>query len=529
MKRILLIFILFCVTRPCFAQDWSVWKYWFAPTSETLDSSPPAGQAGFEQYAAFVLRYAKSVKSTHIGIRNQWQNPPNYDYSIYRDDVNSSGMKYYLMDPAYFYSVFDNHSRFVGSDTSYTAAEKDWYKAHTTWKRPDSGTTTFPHCLADGYHEGGVGTWSAVWDFQQQTVVTKVVQEIIDLMYNYRGTNTFEPAGVTIDVPRLYDDFHLSTGQQTKLATLTGISDSCYASVSDHGSHTHTFATHSDGVAAFFAQLKNRMRAEFGTGNVFLVTDPSLIYDSGSGDTVNEFVYQASQRSDKLSIGADMYVQENGTTTAFVDDLINQSGTFSAMSIAYDMVGNGNRTSRDLIGDLKIAVACGTSGSWYNWFMQFNIGGHAIGDLTACDPWLLVSRIVPNWDNLSGVGTPTRSASGTGLNLQYWSPRSYMGSQSMHSIKPGGTATILAVFRTTAGSVTLPSGYGVTSAYTTNVYLEAATVTTLLSYSGSIVNTGTLPIDTGSGTAVILNIANLAQSTMSGGASTLTGAASTRR
>ena len=164
------------------------------------------------------LKYAKQMGYKYIGISRN-----SYNISKFTTDPNSSGIKFYFIDPFSGSHKFDNNDQLISDsiDTtkSYTQAQIDWYNRNMAWK---DNTKSFPDNLANGWYHGGddgsaVSTnFRVMPDLQQDRVLNAIVEEIITDAEAFENTETgFQFAGYMIDVFNLKGDF--AAGRMTIL------------------------------------------------------------------------------------------------------------------------------------------------------------------------------------------------------------------------------------------------------------------------------------------------------------------------
>lgn len=445
-------FILFVFSQVfCFnqnltiAEDWSSWKNFYGIT--WVDT--PANHA----------KYAKQMGYDSIAIKNQWSS--KY-VSTYRNNSDLSGLKFYLINPHTYYHVMSNHSLTINTTSTYSQADQDFYNQNMVWKSNDP----FPNNLATGWF-GSSTSFQVAWDFQQQSVIDSVVENIITYAKSLEDQTTgFTFGGYMIDTPILCGNFFTwdSTQNKSVRTNLTGWTGADSGLV--HDTITHEYSTYSDGVAAFYKTLNTRMRQEFGTGTKWIL-EPWKIYIGNNNSTTDEWVYQIKDRSDYTDLTPDMIMAQAGGTE-FVDDTRNFT---SGPNITKDMVGISQRSKAEEYENRLYAAKAGINGAWYNWFGQFGDGGGMpkFQSITDVYPRLKLVRCIPNWDNLHAVPLADRSWDG---NI-YQSTKSYISSDVLYSRHPK-TGKLFAVFLTTNGTIKLNAGETVTSVqYADGYFMEA--------------------------------------------------------
>ncbi|MBM2817918.1 MAG: hypothetical protein HW401_508, partial [Parcubacteria group bacterium] len=340
-------------------------------------------------------------------------------------------MKFYFIDPHSSRSISDNYKRFIDLTSTYTQAEKDFYNKYMAWKSNDA----FPNNMATGYPSGS--TFSVVWDWQQQAVIDKVVEGIIAMAHKYEAAAgdpgyPFTFAGTADDTGALTGEFALAGVAQVSLAYWTG-SDSSLL----HSGITHEYATYSDGRAAYFKKLRQRMKEEF--PNAKFILEPARIYHA---NWIEELVRHIKDRVDKNELVPDMISQEGAQETGveFVDDVnIFNSG----LNITKDIVGSSQSNQVSESKNRLIAAKAGINGAWYNWFGRWGGAGDLpnFQSITEVYPRLKLIRLIPNWDNLRNIPLSQRTWNNSTTDPIYSSkknttdpnPTSYFDSHVMYS------------------------------------------------------------------------------------------------
>ncbi|HHT9137255.1 MAG TPA: TIGR03790 family protein [Candidatus Wunengus sp. YC60] len=453
MKRatILFGFILFVfVQSVCFnqrftiAEEWSSWKNFYG----IYGIDTPANHA----------KYAKQMGYDSIVIKNQWLS--NY-VSTYRNNSDLSGLKFYLANPHMHYRVMSSHGSTIDTTSTYTQTNQDFYNQNMVWKSND----TFPNNLATGWF-GSSTSFQVLWDFQQQSVIDSVVENIITYAKSLEDQTTgFTFGGYMIDTPILCGNFFKWDSTQNKnvrtnLTYWTGADSGLV-----HDAITHDYSTYSDGVAAFYKKLNTRMRQDFGTVAKWIL-EPWKIYSEANGGKEDEWVYQVKSRTDYTDLTPDMITAQAGGVE-FVDDTRNFN---SGPNITKDMAGITQRTKVGEYDNRLYAAKAGVNGAWYNWFARFGDSGDMskFQNITEVYPRLKLVRCIPNWDNLNSVPLANRSWDGS----VYQSTKSYISSDVLYSRHPK-TGKLFAVFLTTNGIIKLNAGETVTSVqYTDGYFIE---------------------------------------------------------
>lgn len=255
-----------------------------------------------------------------------------------------------------------------------------------------------------------------------------------------------------IDVPRLSGAFHYwdsSKNNNNAFVTLsywTGTDSGLM-----HNGITHEYTTYTEGRAAFYKQLRNRIRQEF-PGAKWIV-EPFHLYSTTAPD---EYIWQIKDRPDKDELAPDMLSQESARTN-FVD---NDNNFNLGVNITRDMVGISQPSNVGEYENRLYAAKAGINWAWYNWFGRFGGNGDMPGfqRITEVYPRLKLIRCLPNWDNLNKIP----------LDYHLWddrvyqSTKSYASSDVIYSRHPK-RGKLFAVFITRNGVVKLNPGEKVTS------------------------------------------------------------------
>ncbi|MEK7234348.1 MAG: hypothetical protein AAB268_11070, partial [Elusimicrobiota bacterium] len=331
-------------------------------------------------------RYAKQMGYSSIGIRSG--NVLNY-----RSIPDLSGLKFFLVDPhLYRYPVLSNRARNIVTTQSYSSADMDFYNQNMAWK----STAAFPNNLATGWWMSAT-EFCVGWDFQQQAVIDSVVEKIITLARDMEDPDSsFTFGGYMVDVPRLTGDFNIWNGTDNDgvtLSTWTG-SDSSLL----HGTITHEYATHSEGMAAYYKKLNTRMKQEFPDAK--WVLHPWRI--SNTVANTDEWIQTIKSRDDRDELTPDMLFQEKAGTEFADGDW--DSTAAAGVKITRDRVGISQPNRGEGINDVNnrlYAVKTAINGSWCNFFKRHSV--NPATSLTEVYPRLKLIRLIPNWDNLNGI------------------------------------------------------------------------------------------------------------------------------
>ncbi|MCZ7622073.1 MAG: hypothetical protein M5U24_06240 [Candidatus Kuenenia sp.] len=381
---------------------------------------------------------------------------PSSEVKDYHNNPNCTGLNYYLINPQWYPQILSGYSRAIDITKPVSEEAKEFYNQRMVWKSHEP----FPYNLATGYHSGGSSEqFYVMWDFQQQAVIDEVVENIISLAKSYEDTGlpfTFD--GYIIDEPKLAGEFYRldETGNNISV----GLS---YWTGADlglvHDAITHEYATYSEGMAAFYKELRVRLSQEF--THPKWIAQPTLLYSEADND---EWINQIKVRADKDELTPDMLSQKSSQNTNYVDDANNFN---AGVNITKDKVGNSQTSEADEYRNRLFAAKAGINGAWYNWFGRFGDTGDISGfkSITEVSPRLKLIRCLPNWDNLNNVPLSERSWDGS----VYQSTNSYAGSDVMYSRHPK-TGKLFAVFLTLSGVITLNAGETATSVQRTDGY-----------------------------------------------------------
>ena len=456
--------------------------------------------------------YARQMGYDHIGIKPSfaWQNN-----NVYKtDSINNPNQKlsFFMIDPYYdpqVYAAFPqpdlngrtvlnirmidvtpvynpDGTRGTNSDGTprtvycYTQAQKNWYNQRMVWKNT---TAQWPNNLANG----GWGwltnytRFAPFWDFQQQAVIKEVVDNILAAAANFVAKTSMPFAGVYFDVPTLTGVFY-SDG--TGIPATPGITTLKYWTGGNYGvphigidgTSTKQYTIYSDGMAAFYKDLNARMKGQW--SNAKWLIEPARLWnwnDTTQPWTVDEYVNQVSNRSDKDLLTPDM-LSEEGPTTEFVDNFNNtlRAQDLASMAITKNMVGSQMSSGPNIAGEVEnrtIAGKAGINGAWFNWSLTFGTSGTVMSwtSIKQVYPRLKLIKCIPNWDNLTNVPLGSRSWNGS----VYQSTNSYISSDVMYS-RHWKTGKLFAVFNTTNGVINLKPGETALSAYGVDGYFIEA-------------------------------------------------------
>lgn len=368
-------------------------------------------------------KYAKQMGYEYVALRIY------YTATQYRSFSECSGLKFYMADPQHWALNSLGFSPEIDTTKTYSQAERDWYNQNMSWKSTDP----FPQNLATGWWQDSA-TFAVVWDLQQQAVIDVLIERELALFRSYRDAG-IAIAGYFMDIAKLTGDFDYWDGTKNIPTDMTHWlgRDSTLL----HSGITHEYATYSDGMAAYYKQLKSRVVQEFSDAKWIIepwvlqyVTSPTSIY------VTDEWVEKTKSRADRFELLPDMLAQESSGTEFVDNSLIFNSG----LPITKDMVASSQQEQVDDVNNRKHAAKAGINGAWYNWFGHFGArsGFNSIVDVY---PRLKLIRVIPNWDNLRNIPLTLRSWNNDSNNPIYQSyqnatkatPLSYFDQNIMYS------------------------------------------------------------------------------------------------
>jgi hypothetical protein len=354
----------------------------------------------------------------------------------YSSNANANGLKFYYNNPEIFAfpaTSYSSNGWVIKESHEYSSAEQTYFLANGVQKT--DGAENWYDALAEGWHYTN-DEFTAMWDFQQQSIIDYTVETIIAKIKSYENPSiNYTFAGLMWDVPDLQGDFWTgwskSGGKFVDLSYWTG-EDSCVSS-----NHQHDYHTYSDGKAAFFKQLYQRVREEFPDAK--FISEPFLIYD--------RWIKEIEDRPDAADLMPDMLTQES-SGTAFVDD----SRIFESGLISKNHVG---LTAPNTFGEYEnrlSAAKAAINGSWFAWYGRFGGSGDMpdYANIYEVPARLQLIRVLPNWDNLVNIPLTERAWDG---NI-YRSPNSYADTNIIYSRHPE-TDKIFVVFLNTSGKIKL--------------------------------------------------------------------------
>ena len=305
---------------------------------------------------------------------------------------NLTGIKYYCEDPYYEYGDYD---RYIGTTTA--VADQAFYNQNMVWV--GTNTSSFPDHLASGFYDDP-GTFTALYCLQSQQIIDTLIDDIMDKIGSQTDSSqNYICTGINFDTPRLWGTFnYYSSGNVITSLNYWNGTDSCSSNHVSVMGVTHNYATYSDGKAQFVLQLKQRIIDEYGMCKI--VGGPWLIYGT---DTANkdEWINQASQRSDWEETQLDLILSETSANNTFYDDYPLISSVVVPMP--RNILGSCEvQNYANYTKQRRTAALCAITGGWYQIPMHFGDAANSIVDLP---PRQKMVRLLPGWCNLSDVGT----------------------------------------------------------------------------------------------------------------------------
>lgn len=388
--------------------------------------------AGWQADGKEVISFAKRMGYSHVMAMGA-------DMACSPD---ANGMYFFIETPEY-----GTYTRKVCPLKKYTPEQiKDW-ELNCALR---DASKPFPENLATGWFFSETD-FSAQLDFQQQKVIDRTIDRIIQNVKKYQKLNpNFKFAGFSWDVPQPFGDFWNAQqgpkhkGGQKTLAYWTGGDFS-----SKHPEVKHDYATYSEGYFEFLRQLRERCDKEFNMKVKFIV-EPYNVYNDWMRYMEGDFI---KSKPDPKKYMADFVLEENGTTD-FVDDKRNfQSGLLDKAH-----VGSSTPNVWDEPQARNIAAAAATNGAWSTWFGRIGGTGNCpryryIRDVPAR---LKLAKLLPVWENLNGTPLSERKYE----NGFYTSPNAGMTESAIWAKHPESGEVYFSIIRKN-GFIPVPEGYEV--------------------------------------------------------------------
>ncbi len=226
-----------------------------------------------------------------------------------------------------------------------------------------------------------------------------------------------------------------------------------------HPGITHEFSTVTDGLAAYYSGILRKARSELNPQAKWIV-EPYFVF--------SHWVRPVERRSDADLLVPDMLCQERAGTEFVDDERIFASGRFLR-----NRVGITSPDSADEGMNRLMAAKAAVNGAWFNWYGRF--GGSREGNMPnyqnigEVPAWYKLIRVVPNWDNLTGVPLSERSWDGK----LYRSANSQISEQLVCTRHPV-SRKLFVVFRAKFAAVRLFPGERVVSVRRTDPLFREA-------------------------------------------------------
>jgi hypothetical protein len=390
----------------------------------------------WEGTASDNLKYAKHMGYSHIM------------YQAGMEELDEARDIFFMLEkPENLLYPYLGISLVIQYDKTYTAAQQQAYLNYICLKNT---TEPFPDNIANGwfvFHGNGMPRhFATVPDWQQKRVVDLTIQQIFAKLAEVeRPARGFLFGGLAWDQGELTGDFSSDSVAFTKgrnvpvtLETWTGSNSSCL-----YPGASHEYATHSDGKAAYYKDLKTKLRNLYPHRNLIFLWEPYRMAED---------LQQVLERPDReLLLDNLMLVSEaEGTKlTQFADDTI----LFSSGLIRRDWVGSTVPNVHDFDEILEIVGKAGIQGSWFGWFGRFNKMGEGKDNIYEIPNWEQLARVIPSWDNLCGVPLSERSFK----DGMYISSNSCMSHKVLYS-RQHKTNKLFIVFMDPHGTVPLNAG-----------------------------------------------------------------------
>lgn len=474
------------------------------------------------------LRYAQSMGYDGVAIYTTGTT------TDFKNDSNAAGLKYYLSDPYIIPEVLGDN---LWIDTSiagtWSASKKDFYRDNMVWGTTTGAAateTTNLSFLASSYFNWSPSKvlYRCQLNWQDQSVIDYVTTRTIAIAHSYETTadqlgHPFTFGGVMFDQVKLAGEFYKwpagsASASRDVINYWTGTGTGIPGTTSAGVSLTNEYATIIEGSAAWYKALRTELSAEFGTSSIKWIINPSDIYNAANPGTQDEWIYQIKDRADVVALTPDLIIQE-GADTGFTDNVNNFN---TAAPLIRAMVGSAHHTNLSESIERQIAIACGTSTAWFDWYGNFTASGSPIQyeAITDVPARLLLLRCVPNWDNvtLDGLSTSTtRFVGNDNGTVSYHSEDTNNGSRWNSYISNqaywvrdhrSSDRKIYACFlaNSNMGTVTIPASDGVYAVYSVNGYYEKGVdITSQFTLTNNVLQPiSSFSVDTGSGTGVIV-------------------------
>jgi hypothetical protein len=420
------------------------------------------------------LKFARQMGYSHVMYQAGMENSPL-----------ASDMYFLLQKPENMICPHLNVSPVIYLSRSYPLEEQRIYREYFALKSLDA---PFPDNLATGWFTFSGGkkpsTFAVVQDWQQKRVVDMGVNLTLNEARRIeRPEKNFLFGGLAWDEAELTGDFSDDSAAIKRGAnvavTLAHWNGGDYSLL--YPGTSHEYATHSDGKAAFYKELKKGFRELYPGRKLIYLWEPYKIN--------GELLEQIYHRDDMEELLEDVMLTSEGEKnqlTQFADD----ESLFASGIIKRDWVGSTVPNEHNFDKVKEIVGKAGIHGSWFGWFGRFNQSGEGrIDHIYDIPNWHQLARVIPSWDNLCGVPHEQRSWDGT----QYLSSNSCMNDKIVYS-RQHETNKLFVVFLDPSASLPLKPGEKVLSVKRVdNFFCETTDARSKLKISGNkitLVNTG---------------------------------------
>jgi hypothetical protein len=384
------------------------------------------------------LKFAKQMGYSHVMYQDGMENSPL-----------SSGLYFLLQKPENMICPHLNVSAVISLNRTYPIEQQKIYRENFALK---SLTAPFPDNLATGWYTFDRNkkpvTFAVVQDWQQKRMVDLGVELAVSAARKAeRPEKNFLFGGLAWDEAELTGDFSNDSAAINRGAnvavTLAHWNGGDFSPASS--GTTHEYATHSDGKAAFYKELKKSFRELYPGRKLIYLWEPYKI----NGDLLEQ-IYQRPDMEELLSDVMLVAEGEGKQLTQFADD----ETLFASGVIKRDWVGSTQPNEHRFDQVKEIVGKAGIHGSWFGWFGRFNQPGEGrIDHIYDVPHWHQLARVIPSWDNLCGVPLEQRKWDGN----EYRSSNSCMNEKILYS-RQHKTNKLFVVFLDPSGSIPLKPG-----------------------------------------------------------------------
>ncbi|WNR46145.1 carbohydrate binding domain-containing protein [Paenibacillus roseipurpureus] len=302
----------------------------------------------------------------------------------------------------------------------------------------------------------GNGSFEPYYDFQQQSVITFMINQTKSEILQYDDTaNNFLFAGLMIDVPEIYEEasYNSFTNGGTPVP----------------GGKTHEYATYKDGWFDFLRQLKNALNTQFPSRSIKYIFEP---YNPIAW--VNDVNATSYNLADKKLIAGD-YLAAESIQYDYIDPQITSTGLFASEDLGSSTPDFRPEAPYYVPYALPLIGEAGKNGRFVNWYGRPGPDPYSTSNAPHDNPiymlpdMMKLSKVVANWDNINGV--PLGSRSWNNVSLAYSSTMSRADQNVIYSRRPG-TNMIYVNFLNSSGQVTLNAGESVAKVMRVNEFME---------------------------------------------------------